>query len=80
MIGLFNLDNLCLIAFWEMLSVENSLIRTDDEKDRLTSNIVAGLKNVSRVDIIERQLKHFYLADKDYGERIEMKLKELKVL
>ncbi|MFW8054146.1 catalase [Vagococcus fluvialis] len=53
---------------------------TDDEKDRLTSNIVAGLKNVSRVDIIERQLKHFYLADKDYGERIEMKLKELKVL
>ena len=55
-------------------------IFTEEEKERLADNIVSGLKQVTYPDIIHRQLKHFYAADEDYGYRIEMKLKQLKVI
>ncbi|MEJ8660707.1 catalase [Streptomyces sp. MS1.AVA.4] len=42
-----------------------------DEKSRLVANIAGGLSQVSRDDVIEKNLAHFHAADPDYGKRVE---------
>ncbi|MEU9062348.1 catalase [Streptomyces sp. NPDC048430] len=42
-----------------------------DEKDRLIANIAGGLSQVTRDDVIEKNLAHFHAADADYGKRVE---------
>lgn len=37
---------------------------------RLIQNLVGHIKNVKSPEIIERQVRHFYRADKEYGQRI----------
>lgn len=48
-------------------------IMSEEQKKILVDNIVSELKNV-RKDIAEKQIKHFYKADKDYGTRIAEEL------
>lgn len=45
------------------------------EKERLISNIVDGLSQVTEPSIVARQLEHFTKADPDYGARVERELK-----
>ncbi|MCX4514716.1 catalase [Streptomyces sp. NBC_01619] len=42
-----------------------------DEKSRLVANIAGGLSQVSRDNVIEKNLAHFHAADPDYGKRVE---------
>lgn len=44
-------------------------LMSEDEKTRLVGNIVAHLGGAKR-EIQERQVKHFYKADPDYGTRV----------
>ena len=46
---------------------------TTDEKNRLIENFVNSLKNVPKF-IQERMVKHFYKADKTWGEKVANKL------
>ncbi|KAL1921791.1 uncharacterized protein VTP21DRAFT_10433 [Calcarisporiella thermophila] len=52
-------------------------LMTNDQKERLVSNIVNSLGGAKRF-IQERQLQHFYRADKEWGKRIEDGLKKLQ--
>jgi len=45
-------------------------LMSEDEKQRLVSNIVGSMKEVRKEEIKLRQIKHFYKADPDYGERV----------
>ncbi|UUV98227.1 catalase [Vagococcus luciliae] len=49
-------------------------IFSEEEKERLTDNIVASLSLVENEEIKKRQVEQFYKADKDYGERVAKKL------
>jgi catalase len=49
----------------------------DAAKDRLVGNISGGLSQTSD-EIQQRQLKHFYAADEDYGRRVEAALAEAR--
>ena len=48
-------------------------IMSEEQKEILTNNISSELKLV-RDGIVEKQLRHFYRADEDYGRRIARKL------
>jgi catalase len=42
-----------------------------EEQSRLIANIAGGLSQVSRDDVIEKNLAHFHAADTEYGKRVE---------
>ncbi len=46
-------------------------LMSEDEKGRLVANIAGGLSQVTRDDVIEKNLAHFHAADADYGKRVE---------
>ncbi|MFI8437774.1 catalase [Streptomyces sp. NPDC079020] len=46
-------------------------LMSEDEKGRLVANIAGGLSQVTRDDVIEKNLAHFHAADADYGRRVE---------
>ncbi|WP_338673913.1 catalase [Streptomyces sp. SCSIO 30461] len=46
-------------------------LMSEEEKQRLVANIAGGLSQVSRDDVIEKNLAHFHAADADYGKRVE---------
>ncbi|AXE81048.1 catalase [Streptomyces atratus] len=46
-------------------------LMSEDEKGRLVANIAKGLSQVTRDDVIEKNLAHFHAADADYGKRVE---------
>jgi catalase len=45
-------------------------LMSEDEKQRIASNIAGSLGLVSKDEIIERSIAHFRKADADYGERV----------
>ncbi|MFB8244634.1 catalase [Streptomyces sp. NPDC055952] len=49
-----------------------------DEKSRLVANIAGGLSQVSRDDVIEKNLAHFHAADPEYGRRVEEAVRALR--
>lgn len=49
-----------------------------DEKSRLIANIAGGLSQVSRDDVIEKNLAHFHAADPEYGRRVEEAVRALR--
>ncbi|HZF90290.1 catalase [Streptomyces sp.] len=49
-----------------------------DEKSRLVANIAGGLSQVSRDDVIEKNLAHFHAADPEYGKRVEEAVRALR--
>ncbi|WP_345243817.1 catalase [Pontibacillus salipaludis] len=49
-------------------------LMSEDEKQRLVSNIVGSMKEVRKEEIQLRQIEHFYKADPDYGERVAQAL------
>ncbi|WP_030018769.1 catalase [Streptomyces monomycini] len=53
-------------------------LMSEDEKNRLVANIAGGLAQVSRDDVIEKNLAHFHAADPEYGKRVEARLHELR--
>ncbi len=52
---------------------------SEDQKQRLANTIASTMKGVP-TEIIKHQLKHFYKADEDYGQRIEKALSFSSVL
>ncbi|MDQ1025148.1 catalase [Streptomyces umbrinus] len=46
-------------------------LMSEEEKSRLVANIAGGLSQVSRDDVIEKNLAHFHAADPEYGRRVE---------
>ncbi|MEV6168665.1 catalase [Streptomyces sp. NPDC051954] len=46
-------------------------LMSEEEKSRLVANIAGGLSQVSRDDVIEKNLAHFHAADPEYGKRVE---------
>jgi catalase len=53
-------------------------LMSDDEKSRLIANIAGGLSQVSRDDVIEKNLAHFHAADAEYGKRVEEAVRALR--
>ncbi|MFE6667940.1 catalase [Streptomyces sp. NPDC057697] len=53
-------------------------LMSEDEKKRLVANIAGGLSQVSRDDVIEKNLAHFHAADTDYGKRVEEAVRALR--
>ncbi|MFF2010970.1 catalase [Streptomyces sp. NPDC058195] len=53
-------------------------LMSEDEKGRLVANIAGGLSQVSRDDVIEKNLAHFHAADADYGRRVEEAVRSLR--
>ncbi|GGT51431.1 catalase [Streptomyces purpureus] len=53
-------------------------LMSEDEKKRLVANIAGGLSQVSREDVIEKNLAHFHAADPDYGKRVEEAVRALR--
>ncbi|PWI41430.1 catalase [Streptomyces sp. ICBB 8177] len=53
-------------------------LMSEEEKKRLVANIAGGLSQVSRDDVIEKNLAHFHAADPDYGKRVEAAVRELR--
>ncbi|MEU7423672.1 catalase [Streptomyces sp. NPDC040750] len=53
-------------------------LMTEEEKSRLVANIAGGLSQVSRDDVIEKNLAHFHAADPDYGKRVEEAVRALR--
>ncbi|MEU5658554.1 catalase [Streptomyces sp. NPDC047737] len=49
-----------------------------EEKDRLIANIAGGLSQVTRDDVIEKNVAHFRAADADYGKRVEEAVRALR--
>ncbi|MFE9024996.1 catalase [Streptomyces iakyrus] len=49
-----------------------------EEKSRLVANIAGGLSQVSRDDVIEKNLAHFHAADPEYGRRVEEAVRALR--
>ncbi|MEU5293242.1 catalase [Streptomyces umbrinus] len=46
-------------------------LMSDEERSRLVANIAGGLSQVSRDDVVEKNLAHFHAADPEYGRRVE---------
>ncbi|MEV4035892.1 catalase [Streptomyces umbrinus] len=46
-------------------------LMSEEEKSRLVANIAGGLSQVSRDDVVEKNLAHFHAADPEYGRRVE---------
>ncbi|MFJ7526663.1 catalase [Streptomyces griseus] len=53
-------------------------LMSEDEKGRLVANIAGGLSQVTRDDVIEKNLAHFHAADADYGKRVEKAVRSLR--
>ncbi|MFD0022293.1 catalase [Streptomyces sp. NPDC058382] len=53
-------------------------LMSDDEKGRLIANIAGGLSQVSRDDVIDKNLAHFHAADTEYGKRVEEAVRALR--
>ncbi|MER5882985.1 catalase [Streptomyces sp. NPDC001941] len=53
-------------------------LMSEDEKQRLVANIAGGLSQVSREDVIEKNLAHFHAADPQYGKRVEEAVRALR--
>ncbi|CAM5256602.1 catalase [Streptomyces narbonensis] len=53
-------------------------LMSEDEKKRLIANIAGGLSQVSREDVIEKNLAHFAAADADYGKRVAEAVRALR--
>ncbi|MBT2396653.1 catalase [Streptomyces sp. ISL-100] len=53
-------------------------LMSDEEKSRLIANIAGGLSQVSRDDVIEKNLAHFHAADAEYGKRVEEAVRALR--
>ncbi|WP_392673522.1 catalase [Streptomyces sp. LN785] len=53
-------------------------LMSEDEKGRLVANIAGGLSQVTRDDVIEKNLAHFRAADAEYGRRVEEAVRELR--
>lgn len=51
---------------------------SDDEKARLIANIAGGLSQVTRDDVIDKNLAHFHAADADYGKHVEEAVRALR--
>lgn len=48
------------------------------EKTRLIDNIAGFLAQVTRDDIVEKNLAHFHAADEEYGSRLEAAVAKLR--
>jgi len=46
-------------------------LMSEEERSRLVANIAGGLSQVSRDDVVEKNLAHFHAADPEYGRRME---------
>jgi catalase len=46
-------------------------LMSEEERSRLVANIAGGLSQVSRDDVVEKNLAHFHAADPEYGRRVE---------
>ncbi|MEV5529589.1 catalase [Streptomyces prunicolor] len=46
-------------------------LMSPEERSRLVTNLAGGLAQVSRDDVIEKNLAHFHAADPEYGRRVE---------
>ncbi|WP_443056664.1 catalase [Streptomyces sp. MUM 178J] len=53
-------------------------LMSEEEKSRLVANIAGGLSQVTRDDVIEKNLAHFHAADEDYGRRVEEAVRALR--
>ncbi|MDT9682785.1 catalase [Streptomyces sp. TRM76323] len=53
-------------------------LMTEEEKGRLVANIAGSLSQVSREDVIEKNLAHFHAADPEYGRRVEEAVRALR--
>ncbi|MEE1926879.1 catalase [Streptomyces sp. TRM 70351] len=53
-------------------------LMSHEERQRLVANIAGGLSQVTRDDVVERNLAHFHAADPDYGTRVEEAVRELR--
>ncbi|GHH36496.1 catalase [Streptomyces candidus] len=53
-------------------------LMSSDEQARLVANIAGGLSQVSRDDVVEKNLAHFHAADPEYGKRVEEAVRELR--
>ncbi|MBT2381292.1 catalase [Streptomyces sp. ISL-111] len=53
-------------------------LMSEEEKGRLVANIAGGLSQVTRDDVIEKNLTHFHAADTDYGKRVEEAVRALR--
>ncbi|MDQ0793111.1 catalase [Streptomyces sp. B1I3] len=53
-------------------------LMSDEEKGRLVANIAGGLSQVTRDDVIEKNLAHFHAADPEYGKRVEEAVRALR--
>ncbi|MFD4019956.1 catalase [Streptomyces sindenensis] len=53
-------------------------LMSEDEKGRLVANIAGGLSQVTRDDVIEKNLAHFHAADADYGKRVAEAVRALR--
>ncbi len=51
---------------------------TEDERKRLVANIAGGLSQVSRDDVVEKNLAHLHAADPEYGRRVEEAVRALR--
>lgn len=49
-----------------------------EEKSRLIANIAGGLSQVSRDDVIDKNLAHFHAADPEYGRRVAEAVRALR--
>lgn len=49
-----------------------------DEQSRLVANIAGGLAQVSRDDVVEKNLAHFHAADPSYGDRVAEAVRALR--
>ncbi|MFC7471635.1 catalase-related domain-containing protein [Actinomadura keratinilytica] len=53
-------------------------LMSEEERARLVANIAGGLSQVSREDVIEKNLAHFHAADPEYGKRVEAAVQTLR--
>ncbi|MFF0288066.1 catalase [Streptomyces sp. NPDC005262] len=53
-------------------------LMSEDERSRLVANIAGGLSQVTRDDVIEKNLAHFHAADAEYGKRVEEAVSALR--
>ncbi|MFF3763385.1 catalase [Streptomyces sp. NPDC001922] len=53
-------------------------LMSEEERERLVATIAGGLSQVTREDVVERNLAHFRAADPDYGKRVEAAVERLR--
>ncbi len=53
-------------------------LMSQEEKERLVSNLAGSIAQVSREDIVERAIGNFRAADPDFGKRLEAAVQALR--